>query len=128
MSHLKHMTVAAIALLSTIPLATAEASRLTAHVPGSDVINVNVSINLEIPVTDRSLKTVSREQREGRKVLYRLATSECQVLTATIAQTCRLTNLNVSTQLRNKQSMYVNGNAQFAITLKASAMDWGEAE
>ncbi len=124
----KHMTLAAVALLGAIPLAGAEASRLVTHVPGSDIINVNVSINLEIPVSDRSLETVGREQKEGRKVLYRLATSECRVLTATIARTCRLTNLNVSTQLRNNQSMYVNGNAQFAVTLKPSAMEWQQEE
>ena len=126
MFHRTHLTIAAVALLGAIPVSTADASRLATHVPGSDVINVNVSINLEVPVSDRALKTISREQTEGRKILYRLATSECKVLTATIAETCRLTNLNVSTQLRNKQSMYVNGNAQFAITLKASAMEWDE--
>ena len=123
-----YIPAAAIALIAAVPLATAEASRLQAHIPGSNVINVNVSINLEVPVSDRSLKTVSREQKEGRKILYRLATTECEVLTATIARTCQLKNLNVSTQLRNNQSMYVNGNAQFAITLKPSAMDWHEGE
>ena len=124
MFNLRTAAVAAAISLIAVPFATAEASRMAANIPGSDVINVNVSINLEIPVSDRSLQTVAREQKDGRKVLYRLATSECEVLTATIADTCRLTNLNVSTQLRNKQSMYVSGNAQFAITLKRSAMEW----
>ena len=102
MYRLKTLTIAVLAGLGAAPFAAAEASRIAAHVPGSDVINVNVSINLEVPVSDRSLQTISREQREGRKILYRLATSECKVLTATIAKTCRLTNLNVSTQLRGE--------------------------
>jgi hypothetical protein len=52
-----------------------------------------------------------------------MARRECAILKATIAATCRLTNLNISAQLRdhnqhNPLKLYLNGNAQYVITLK----------
>jgi hypothetical protein len=47
------------------------------------------------------------------------------VLQATIAKTCRLNSLSISAQVREQKNMpaslHLNGNAQFAITLKEDA-------
>jgi hypothetical protein len=82
-------------------------------------------MNMQIPLADDNPEAMDAAQIDGRKLLYRLATSECPVLLETIAQSCKLTNLNVSTQIRHQNGqvplmLYLNGNAQFAITLKGN--------
>ena len=52
-----------------------------------------------------------------------MAGEECAVLKATIAQTCHLTNINVSARIQEHHNksplrLYLDGNAQFMITLK----------
>ena len=119
----KTILIAATAL--ALSSGAASSSKIAHNIPGQDFVNVNVSLNMEIPMTDDSVEAMSAAQVDGRKILYRLATSECPVLLDTIADSCRLTNLNVSTQIRRQNrtvpvSLYVNGSAQFAITLKKS--------
>lgn len=101
----------------------AASSRMMSGMPGHEFVNVNVSMNMQIPLADDDADTMNATQVDGRKILYRLATSECPILLETIAQACRLTNLNVSTQVRHQNHqvpfmLHLNGNAQFAITLK----------
>ena len=111
--------------LASLTSAPAASSRVISGVPGQDFVNVNVSMNMQFPLADDSTEAMDAAQVDGRKLLYRLATSECPVLLETIAQTCRLTNLNVSTQVRHQSGnvplmLHLNGNAQFAITLKGN--------
>ena len=51
--------------------------------------------------------------------------AQLPVLEATIAETCRLTNLNVNSQIqhrnRNQPFLNINGNANFMISLKGDA-------
>lgn len=91
--------------------------------PTSSFINVNVSFDMQMPLADDETKTLSDAQTRGRKMIYRQAVAECPILLETIAATCSLTRLNVSTRLnrRNnnqKQFLNLNGNAQFSITLR----------
>ena len=86
-------------------------------------VNVNVSFNTQILLQEVDEKTLVDKQQMGRKFMYRMASKECAVLKETIAKTCRLTKLNVSAQLREQNNqkplkLYINGNAQFLITLK----------
>lgn len=124
MNNLKSATAVATVLLIAAASTPAASSKISRHIPGHNTVNVNVSLNMTIPLADDSTETIAAAQVDGRKILYRLATTECPILLETIAETCRLTNLNVSTQIRrqnaaNPISLYVNGNAQFAISLKA---------
>lgn len=61
-------------------------------------------------------------QRSAREFLYRSSSEECALLQATIAETCRLTNLNINTQIQQNKPgqpmIYINGNASYQITLK----------
>lgn len=124
MTNLKTATAATALLLIAFAASTpAASSKIARHMPGHSAVNVNVSVNMEIPLADDDTETIAAAQVDGRKILYRLATTECPILLDTIAETCRLTNLNVSTQIRRKNaanpiSLYVSGNAQFAISLK----------
>ena len=124
MTNLKTAAAAsAILLIASAASTPAASSKIARHMPGHNVVNVNVSVNMEIPLADDDTETIAAAQVDGRKILYRLATTECPILLETIAETCRLTNLNVSTQIRRQNaakpiSLYVSGNAQFAISLK----------
>ncbi|MGI9384733.1 MAG: hypothetical protein ACR2PO_16395 [Methyloligellaceae bacterium] len=90
---------------------------------GPDVVRVTVSFNMQVPLSDASEASLVSAQKERRKLIYRMAEKECAVLKESIAETCRLTNVNVSTQVRRQGhdpalSLYLNGSAQFAISLK----------
>jgi hypothetical protein len=89
----------------------------------ADVVSVSVNFNTQVPLADLSEETLATSQKAGRKFVYRLARDECAVLKAIIAKTCRLANLNISTQIQNYQNqnpimLHVNGNANFVISLK----------
>ena len=111
------------ALVSLLAVGSATSSARSIAIPGGSLVNVNVSLNMQIPLADDTRQTLEGMQMHGRKVIYRLAVSECPVLLETIAATCRLANLNVSTQMNNQGhngqlNLRLNGSAQFAITLK----------
>ena len=115
---------AAIIGLSATMMAPASASMRSSLLQGPDIVNVNVSFNSQIPLVDTSDDAIASTQRKGRRFIYRMAVKECAVLKETIAETCRLTNLNVSTNVqlqpnRSPPMLNLNGNAQFAISLKS---------
>lgn len=103
--------------------ATAKARSMSVRDAGH--VNVNVSFNTQMPLADMSDKTMAATQKRGRIFVYNMAKQECETLLATIAATCRLSNLSVSAQVRNQYnnnpvSIYLNGNARYMITLKDS--------
>jgi len=90
---------------------------------GAQPVNVNVSFNIQMPMDNLDEAAIVQAQKQGRALIYRLARNECEVLLEEIAETCRLTGLNASTQIPQAHHMnplYINlsGNAQFAISLK----------
>ena len=121
---LRIFALPAMALLAglALPPAPAEAS-IVAPFQGSQPVNVSVAFNTQMPLADLSEETLAAAQRAGRAYLYRLGREECTLLKEIIARTCRLTNLNINTQIQqqrhNAQPMlHINGNATFTISLK----------
>ena len=114
-------TCAAGLILASVGAGSATA-RLVSPYHGN-VVNVSISFNSQSPLTETSEKAIVAIQKLGRKMIYRMAREECETLQSTIAETCTLTSLNVSSQLRQQHnrpnSLYINGSAQFSITLKA---------
>ena len=133
MSNFRSLTVpvlagAAIIALSATMMATmtstTSASMRSSLLQGPEIVNVNVSFNSQVPLADTSDDSIANTQRTGRRFIYRMAVKECAVLKETIAETCRLTSLNVSTNVQNQANrspvtLNLNGNAQFAISLKS---------
>ncbi len=114
---------AAILALSATMIPPASASMRSSLLQGSEIVNVNVSFNSQVPLADTGDDAIANTQRKGRRFIYPMAVRECAVLKETIAETCRLTNLNVSTNVqlqpnRSPPMLNLNGNAQFAISLK----------
>ena len=92
-----------------------------------NIVNVSINFNSQSPLTETNEKAISAIQKMGRKMIYKMAREECETLRKTIAETCSLKSLNVSSQLRQKHnrpnSLYINGSAQFSITLKPEEVD-----
>ncbi len=92
-------------------------------VTGGGEVSVSVGFSTQMPLADTTDQTLANTQKRGRTFVYRMAKEECALLKAIIAETCRLTSLNVNSQLRNQHSnqpvsLYVNGSARYLITLK----------
>ncbi len=116
-------TIFAAMILIGLTSPPAVSSKIAVPLPGQNIVNVNVSLNMQFPIADGDADSLNTAQVDGRKILYRLATSECPILLQTIAATCGLTSLNVSTQIRRQNNqvpviLHLNGSARFAITLK----------
>lgn len=117
---------AAILLSTLMLIGPAMASPVEARkmaFPQEEVVNVSVSFNSQTPISDLTEETITRVRNEASRVLYEMAKKECALMLEVIAQTCKLTNLNVSTQIQNYNNqaplqIYINSNANFAITLK----------
>ena len=126
---LRIFALPAMALLAGLVLAPAAApaeASIVAPFQGSQPLNVSVAFNTQMPLPDLSEETLAAAQRAGRAYLYRLGREECTLLKEIIARTCRLTNLNINTQIQqqrhNAQPMlHINGNATFTISLKDEA-------
>ncbi len=102
---------------------TAGAAAQTMPFPPERVVNVSVNFSTQVPLPDLSEAAVVESQKSGRLSLYRLARDECEVMKSVIAEACRLTNMNISTQIQNYNNqnpvmLYVNGSANFTISLK----------
>ncbi len=126
MRGLRFCALPALALIAGLalapPAAPAETSIL-ALTHGGQPVNVSVAFNTQVPLPDLSEATLAAAQRAGREYLYRLGREECALLKAVIAKTCRLTGLNVNTQIQQHHNaaqplLHINGNATFTISLK----------
>lgn len=122
------LAVLAATTLSLITVLPASATSLAMPLHGAQVVTVNVSFSTQVPLADFSEETLAASQKSGRSFIYRLARDECAVLKTIIAETCRLTSLNVSTQIqrhnqRNPVMLYINGNANFSVGLKTDAVE-----
>ena len=122
--------LAALAATTLLLTAVLPASATVRSMPlyGAQVVNVSVGFNTQVPLPDLSEETLAATQKTGREFIYRMARDECAVLKAIIAETCRLTSLNISTQLQrhNQQNpvmLYINGNASFSIGLKGGEVE-----
>jgi hypothetical protein len=116
-------TLLTVAIASGLTSISSQGEARSLAAPASAIVNVNVSFDMQMPLAGDEMKTLSDAQIRGRKMIYRQAVTECPVLLDTIAATCRLTRLNVSTRVNRRnnhqeQFLHLNGNAQFAITLR----------
>lgn len=119
------LTLAVLAAAMTLVQLAASASAQTPFAP-AQVVNVSVNFSTQVPLPDLSEEAVSESQKNGRVSLYKLARDECDVMKSVIAEACRLTNMNISTQIQNHHNqnpimLYVNGSANFTISLKEDA-------
>ncbi len=135
MRAMRFIALPALALLAGLALgpaaAPAKASIMAPFPEGSQPVNVSVGFNTRVPLPDLSEETLAAAQKAGREYLYHLAKGECALLKAVIAKTCRLTNLNVNSQIQQQHQnaaqpvLYINGTANFTIGLQDEAAGGG---
>ncbi len=118
-------TMALLAALVVAPGAAPAEASILAPFDGGQPVNVSVGFNTQVPLPDLSEAALATAQRAGREYVYRLGRDECALLKETIAKTCRLTNLNINTQIQQHNNppprLHINGNANFTIGLKEEA-------
>jgi hypothetical protein len=126
MRDLRIFALPAVALLGALTFAPGAApaeATIMALGHGAQPVNVSVGFNTQVPLADASAETLAAAQRAGREYVYRLGREECALLKEIIAKTCRLTNLNINTQIQQHNNnqpprLHINGNANFTISLK----------
>ena len=105
-------------------IALAQDSELASQLEDRKV-NVSFSFSTRIPVPDFAEATISKLQDAWHERIYRMARKECSLLTATIAETCRLTDVGLSADLDRRSDpvplFYLDGNASFTIVLRDDA-------
>ncbi len=126
----RFLALPAMVLLAGLVLAPgAGASKVSimALPHGARPVNVSDGFNTQVPLADLSEETLAAAQKAGREYIYRLGRDECALLKEIIAKTCRLTNLNINSQIQQHSNpavplLYINGNATFTISLKDEAV------
>lgn len=126
MGILRFLALPAVVLLAGLTLtpgAGASKASIVALPHGARPVNVSVGFNTQMPLADLSEETLAAAQQAGREYIYRLGRDECALLKAIIAKTCRLTNLNINSQIQQHNTaqpprLHINGNATFTISLK----------
>ena len=125
--HYRPPRLAALALIGlALALAGAGGGAARASVmsmTGGGEVSISVGFSTQMPLPDMTDQTLAATQKRGRTFVYRMAREECALLKATIAESCRLTSLNVNARLTNRASntpatLHLDGNARYLITLK----------
>lgn len=106
-------TLSAAALLAALA-----APALAAGAP----IWVNNSYSMQIPADTETDARITDQEKSLKRSMYERAARECEDLKATIALSCQVTNINVSTQINRNpgapSQLYVTANVQMQVTLK----------
>lgn len=88
----------------------------------ADQLSVSVSYALNLPLNEGALLVDAANNRAYKRSLYQKAASECEDFIATIARSCAITNIGVSTQENRfagqPATLYVSINVTMQITPK----------
>jgi hypothetical protein len=94
------MRLTALLIATCLPTAALAQDTAGSTAPGlvpGIYFNSSISINLPLTAADRAGKTA--EEDAYRLSLYERALKECDALTTTVAKSCEITAVNVSTQV-----------------------------
>jgi hypothetical protein len=98
---------------------TATPADLGANAAGI-MFNTSISLNLPLVGTDRAARQA--EEDSYRRDLYARSVDECRVLLDSIAKSCTITSVNVSTQTNSNPGqpdyLYVSSNITMQVELK----------
>jgi hypothetical protein len=89
---------------------------------GSDLVRVQVSINLSMPAPASEGEEADRIRDRARRSIYEFAQRECDILRDVLARECRLEAINVNvmrqTGTNMPQGFNVNGQITLQVALK----------
>ncbi len=85
-------------------------------------VTISTSYNISAPMKSLGAADQDAEDRDYRVQLYKKSAAECADLTATIAKSCLITGITVSTQINRSpgvpDSMYATGSVTMQVDLK----------
>ena len=106
------------AILATIAVLSTAVPALAA----GQTIQVSASFNSQIVVLEDNEAKITEQEKTLKRAMYERAARECDDMRATIALTCSITNINVSTSINRNYgqppSIYVNSSVNLQVTLK----------
>jgi len=109
-----------LSVLALPALAQDQTSEFFPGDTGGVMFNTSFSINAPMTATDAAGKTA--EEDAYRASLYARSSAECDLLLTTIAATCVVTSVNVSTQLSatpgQPDYLYASANVTMQVELK----------
>jgi len=116
------LPVLSTALLLCTPLARAQdsATALPGGAGAGIMFNTSISLNLPLVGSDRAARQA--EEDAHRRDLYARSVDECRVLLDSIAKSCVITGISVSTQTNSNPGqpdyLYVSSNIAMQVELK----------
>jgi hypothetical protein len=113
--------LALLAIPLTLAATLAEAQDPEAAIGASGVaFSTSISVNLPLMAADRNGKLA--EEEGHRKDLYKRSVRECAILLETIASTCTITGVSVSSQINSNPGqadyLYASSNITMQVELK----------
>ena len=102
------------------PALAEDSARVVAAMAGS--VNVNASYTINTPLVGATAEAASEEERQYIRLMYQRAAHECADLLATVATSCQITNISISSQISRSPgtppAIYVSSNVSMQISLK----------
>lgn len=111
------LSVLPILCLLSLPASAQEMDEMGMMMPG---IYFSTSISVNAPMTGADATAKEAEEDAYRQRLYVRAVKECEGLLASIAKSCVITNVSVSTQVNSSpgQPDYLYGTASISMTVE----------
>jgi hypothetical protein len=88
------------ALFAAAPAFAQDAAAAASFAPVGGLM-VTVSYGINAPITGTTVEAMAEEDRTFRRAMYARAVSECEDLLATIAASCSLSGISVSSQINS---------------------------
>lgn len=112
--------VLATALILCAPLAWAQDAAAPAEAALGIMVNTSLSLNLPLTATDPAARQA--EEDGYRRDLYTRSVGECRLLLDSIAKSCVITGISVSTQTNSNPGqpdyLYASSNITMQVELK----------
>jgi hypothetical protein len=114
--------IAIAAGLTLLPnIQASSASQMSSH---PRPVTVSVTYGIFVPGDSSNAENSAKLQEKGRRIIYTMASKECQIIRETIAETCTMTRISVRTNNYHRRpnqgpdGVRMNGSANYKIQPK----------
>ncbi len=102
----------AVVMLAVVPEALA----------GGQAVQANASFSAQIVAASDNDAEITQQEKNLKRAMYERAARECADIMASVAISCSITGINVSTQINRNYgqppTIYVNSSVTMQVTLK----------
>ena len=108
--------------MKRLPLVLLASLVASPAVAQKQTIQVSASFSAQVLATSENEALLATQERTLKRSMYERSARECEDLRATIAISCTIANMNVSTQINRSYgqppTLYVNSSVTMQVTLK----------